>query len=144
MVNSNVNSARENEFKTLIVEDNHSFRQILRDSLETLFPSMVIQEEEDGRAVLRKVNAFIPHLIFMDVQLPGENGLNLTRQIRASHPDINIVIMTSYNTPEYREAAEKCGANCFIEKDGLSWGRIETLVHSFLPGFNMEKRSPTI
>ncbi|MFB3885096.1 MAG: response regulator [Thermodesulfobacteriota bacterium] len=37
-----------------------------------------------------------PNLVFMDIRLPGDNGLELTRKIRISHPDIVIIILTSY------------------------------------------------
>jgi len=132
METSKVSPTRNDGFKTLIVEDSHSFRQTLKDSLQALFPSMVIQEAEDGRMVLQKVDVFLPHLIFMDIQLPGENGLSLTRKIRATHPDIKIIIMTSHNGLEYQEAASQCGANHFIQKDSLDQGQIESLIKSFM------------
>jgi len=41
----------------------------------------------------------------MDVTLPGEDGLELTRKIKADHPGVTIIILTSHDSPEYREAA---------------------------------------
>jgi CheY-like chemotaxis protein len=68
-------------FKILIVEDHSIFRQLLRNVLNELFPSMVI-EGCKGVEVLQKVDSLCPDLIFMDIRLSGENGLDLTRKSR--------------------------------------------------------------
>jgi DNA-binding NarL/FixJ family response regulator len=130
MVSSNRNSSNGYEFKTLIVEDNASFRQYFKENLQIRFPSMVIEEVGDGNEVLPKVEVLSPALIFMDIRLPGENGLQLTKKIKKNHSDIKIVILTSYDLPEYREAAFQYGANSFMTKDSLNWGEIDALIKS--------------
>ena len=130
MVSSNRNSSNGYKFKTLIVEDNASFRQYFKENLQIRFPSMVIEEVGDGNEVLPKVEILSPALIFMDIRLPGENGLQLTKKIKKNHSDIKIVILTSYDLPEYREAAFQYGANSFMTKDSLNWGEIDTLIKS--------------
>ena len=117
---------------TLIVEDNANFRRVLKNNLETFFPSMVIHEAAEGNEALQKVDTFRPELIFMDIGLPGENGLQLTQRIKTSYPDTKVIILTSHDTLEYREAAIRCGANCFITKGSLNWEQLETLVKSLV------------
>ena len=119
------------KLKALIVEGNTSFRVTLKDSLQTLFPSMIVHEAAEGNEALQKVDMFHPELIFMDIRLPGENGLHLTQKIKANYPETKVMILTSYNTQEYREAAARCGANCFVTKDSLNWQLIETFIKSF-------------
>lgn len=114
--------------KILIVEDYASLRQSLKKILYLQFPLTVIEEAADGNEALKKVDTFLPDLIFMDIKLPGENGIHLTQKIKKDHPEIIIAILTSYDSPEYREAAFKCGANWFIAKG--SWKEIEALVKS--------------
>ncbi|RPJ01906.1 MAG: response regulator [Deltaproteobacteria bacterium] len=114
--------------RTLLVEDNANYRQILKDSLKDRFPAMMIEEAADGKEALQKVETFLPHLVFMDIQLPGENGLHLTKRIKADHPDTLIIIVTSYDLPEYREAAFQYGASHFIAKDELNLEEIEAFV----------------
>ena len=115
---------------TLIVEDNANFRRVLKNNLETFFPSMAIHEAAEGNEALQRVDTFRPELIFMDIGLPGENGLQLTQRIKTSYPDTKVIILTSHDTLEYREAAIRCGANCFITKGSLNWEQLETLVKS--------------
>jgi DNA-binding NarL/FixJ family response regulator len=122
--------------KTLIVEDNPSFRQLLKEILDTRFPSMEIIEDPDGKEVLQKVDSLHPDLIFMDIQLPGENGLQLAKKIKGIDPNVTIIILTSYDIPEYREAAFQSGANHFITKNS-STREFLALVESILSGLGL-------
>jgi len=120
--------------KTLIVEDSAIYRKLLKDTLRSRFPSMEIIEAEDGEEAMKKMRAYQPDLIFMDIKLPGENGLELTGKIKAKYPDVTVIILTSYDTPEYREAADRVKADHFVSKGSSSKEGILTLVQSILAG----------
>ncbi len=81
---------------------------------------------------MHQINAHLPDLIFMDIKLPGENGLDITARIKAKYPDVIVIILTSYDTPEYREAAAKAKANHFLAKGSTSREGILTLAESIL------------
>jgi DNA-binding NarL/FixJ family response regulator len=119
-------------FRTLIVEDNPLFRQTILDILSAQFPSMVLEEAADGKTALERIEDALPDLIFMDIKLPGENGLHLTEHIKRRHPEVVVVMLTSYDWPEYREAAYKFGANYFIMKGSSSNKEIVELIESIL------------
>ena len=119
------------KFRILIVDDNGPFRQTLRETLQTCFSTIAIDEAADGGEALQKVGAFLPDLIFMDIRLPGENGLELTKKIKATHPNITILILTSYDMPEYREAAFQYGADRFLAKNSLDRKELKELVKSY-------------
>ena len=118
--------------KTLIAEDNSTFRKLLSTILCDKFPSMIIEEAVNAREVLEKVEHFLPDLVFMDISLPEENGLQLTRKIKTSHPDIVVVIFTNYDIPEYRDAALRFGAKYFIAKSSWTSFQIIELVEAIL------------
>ena len=119
------------EFRILIVDDNCNFRELLKKTLQWRFPTTAIDMAADGGEALRKVDTFLPNLIFMDIQLPGENGLTLTKKIKATRPDIIILIMTFYDTPEYRESAFQCGADRFLAKTSWNSSKLEELVNHY-------------
>ncbi len=131
--------------KTLIVEDNFTFRQMLKEILSSRFPTMEIAEEPDGSNLLGKIDSFHPRIVFMDIRLPGENGLELTKKIKLNYPDIIVVIITSYDLPEYRQAARESKADYFVTKDSPTQDFL-TLVESIFPPngipFNQSKGSP--
>ena len=117
-------------FKILIVEDNMTFRQSLVAVLGTEFPSALVEEAAGGDEVLEKVDSFEPDLVFMDVKLPGENGLELTKKIKGADSGITVIILTSYDLPEYRQAAEAYGADHFVSKGTSTRDEILALVRS--------------
>ena len=118
--------------KTLIVEDNASFREILKEKLRTLSSSMVIFEAAEGNEALAIVDAQKPDLIFMDIQLPGENGIQLTQKIKTRYPNTKVIILTNYDSLEYRQAAIRSGAICYIPKDSLAYVQFEKLIKSLV------------
>ena len=103
-------------FNTLLVEDNVCFRQALSDVLLSYFPLISVDEAGDGEEALSKVEYRRPNLIFMDIQLPGENGLGITKKIKQVYDDIVIVILTTNDLPEYRQQAFRSGADYFLSK----------------------------
>jgi CheY-like chemotaxis protein len=118
-------------FKVLIVEDSNLFRQLLKETLHDRFPSIGIYEATDGVEALRKVEAFLPDLIFMDIRLPGENGLELTKRIKTLHPNMIVIILTAYDLPEYREVSRQY-ADYFFSKGSSTTDNIFALVQSIL------------
>jgi len=103
--------------RILVVEDWAIFREILRTTLQSRFPSMEIFEVTTGEEALEQMEALSPELVFIDIRLPDANGLELTKIIKAKHPEAKVVILTNYDLPEYREAAFHYKADHFIPKD---------------------------
>jgi DNA-binding NarL/FixJ family response regulator len=104
-------------FNTLLVEDNVSYRQTLSDVLLLHFPLIGIDEAGDGWEALCKVEYQRPDLIFMDIQLPGASGLDITKEIKRVYNEIVIVILSSNGQQEYRQQAYRNGADYFLSKD---------------------------
>jgi len=116
--------------RALIVDDYRFFRETLKTRLLERFPSMVIHEAINGKEAMEKINRMPPHLIFMDICLPGLNGLQLTHKIKKDYSDIKIAILTSYDLPEYQQAAKKDGADRFFVKDSLDLKEVIEFVRS--------------
>jgi DNA-binding NarL/FixJ family response regulator len=119
-------------FKTLLIEDNSAFRSIFRERLCFQFPFMKVSEASDGSSALRNIEADPPDLIFMDIDLPDEDGLVLTKKIKEERPDVTILILTSYDSPEYRRTAAEYRADDFLVKDSISTTEIVASVLSIL------------
>ncbi len=118
--------------KVLLVEDSTLFRQLLKETLHDRFPSVEIHEAVNGDEALQKIEAVHPDLVFMDIRLPGENGLEVTRKIKASYPGIVVIILTGFDLPEYRQASSPY-ADYFFSKDSSTTDSIFTLVESIFP-----------
>jgi DNA-binding NarL/FixJ family response regulator len=118
--------------KLLIVDDNSMLRATTRRILESNFPELRIFEAADGKEAFIQIHDHLPQLILMDIRLPGENGLKLTRKIKAKYPKIVIVVFTNHDLLEYREAAFENGAEFFLSKLSPGRGRLIAVVESVL------------
>jgi len=117
-------------FTTLIVEDNSTFRQSLKDMLLERYPIMKFGEASDGAEALEIIKTLLPDLIFMDIRLPGENGLEITRKIKRDYRQARVIILTNYDLAEYRDAAYRYGADFFLPKNSSTLEEITALVES--------------
>ncbi|MBI5583671.1 MAG: response regulator transcription factor [Deltaproteobacteria bacterium] len=102
---------------TLLVEDNHFFRESFKKILNDRFPTMKIIEAENGKEALNRYREFAPDLVFIDINLPDRNGFEISKIIRLEKSRCVIFFLTSYDLPEYRQAAFKNGADFFFSKD---------------------------
>jgi DNA-binding NarL/FixJ family response regulator len=126
----------------LIVDDSAPFRETLKNILLTQFPVLGVAVAKDGQEAVEKTQSQRPELIFMDVKLPGENGFHLTRRIKALCPEIMIIIITSYDSLEYREAAVQSGADLFVSKKTSTAGEIVAALKSLFAdkGVNLDEK----
>ena len=117
-------------YKILIIDSNALFRKSLGKSLCARFPQIEIQESGSGADGLRKVEAFAPQLIFIDIHLSDINGFDFTKKIKTAYPEITIATFTSFDSPEYQSAAAACGVDHLIPKDDWTGNDILSLVES--------------
>jgi len=102
--------------KTLVIEDNENNRYLIGYILKKYGHEVVeATSGEEGVEIALKER---PDLILMDIQLPGMDGLEATRQIRASETNggIPIIALTSYAMTGDKERALKAGCTGYIEK----------------------------
>ncbi len=116
----------------LIIENNDFFRRSFKEILKMYIPSLSVDESADGSDALAKIDQTSPDVVFMDIRLPGKNGLELTREIKGHHPNVVISIFTSYDLPEYRKIAEEYGADYFLLKDTLTGAEIAAMVRAII------------
>jgi CheY-like chemotaxis protein len=103
--------------KLLIVEDNAQMRLEMKSFLSDLAGE--IFECSDGSWALAAYTAHQPDWVLMDIVMKRMDGLEATRQIRAVWPEAKIVIVTSYDDVELKEAASKAGACAYVLKENL-------------------------
>jgi DNA-binding NarL/FixJ family response regulator len=116
----------------LLVEDNASFRNVVRDELLARFSSMKVMEASNGEEAFKGLTSFPADLISMDISLPGQNGIMLTKEIKTLNQDIAVVMLSGYDLDDYRKAAVHSGANAFIGKDSEELAaQISTVVSCF-------------
>ena len=116
----------------LVVEDQEDNRQILRDLLASTGFDMI--EAWDGEAALTVAAAKRPDLILMDIQLPGLDGYEATRRIKADPAlkHIPIIAVTSYALSGDDEKARLAGCDAYVTKP-FSPRELLVKIREFLP-----------
>ena len=111
----------------LIVEDHDAVRRALRDWLEVEFPQCRLIEATSGEEAMALVRSESPRLVVMDITLPGMSGIEATRQIKATSPSVQIVILTVHEGDIYRADATAAGASAYVPKRTMQTELIPTL-----------------
>ena len=115
--------------RVLIVDDHEPFRMAARMVVEATDGFDVVGEAETGEDSVSMAAELAPDLVLMDVNLPGINGLDATRQILAGATDgsgaVVVLLLSTYEEEEYAPRAAECGAAAYIPKAAFGPDRLE-------------------
>lgn len=124
-----------NPFSVCIVDD----RKLFREGLSILFESLPyiknVQEASDGYMFLELLNVFKPDLIFMDIGMPGMDGIETTIQALEKYPDLKIIALSMYADEDYYTRMINAGARGFILKNS-GMKQVEECLENVISGYN--------
>ncbi len=113
--------------RVLIVDDQEPFRLAARMVVDATEGFEVVGEAETGEDSVRMAADLSPDLVLMDVNLPGINGLDATRQILADGAgSVVVLLLSTYEEEEYAPRAAECGAAAYIPKAVFGPDRLES------------------
>ena len=113
--------------RVLIVDDQEPFRMAARLVVETTEGFDVVGEAETGEDSVALARELKPDLVLMDVNLPGINGLDATRQILdGQNEPVVVLLLSTYEEEEYAPRAAECGAAAYIPKAVFGPDRLES------------------
>jgi DNA-binding NarL/FixJ family response regulator len=103
--------------RVLIVDDHGVVRRGLRGFFELLDDIEIVGEAEDGGQAVEQVAALVPDVVLMDLLMPGMDGIEATARIKAEHPEVEVVALTSFIEEERVTSALEAGATGYLLKD---------------------------
>ena len=103
--------------KVLLVDDQTLIRQGIRLLLEIEPDIQVVGQAADGRLALEQVEALHPDVVLMDVRMPEMDGVAATRLLSTSHPEVKVIILTTFEDDETVFEGLKAGARGYLLKD---------------------------
>lgn len=103
--------------RILLVDDHALFREGLSALLSYQDDFTVVGEAEDAGGALAQARLLEPDIVLMDVELPGEDGLEVTRRLKLELPEVTVVMLTVRDDSETLFEAIKAGAQGFLVKN---------------------------
>ena len=111
--------------RVLIVDDQEPFRSVAREVVEAAGDFEVVGEAADGERSVELARDLRPDLVLMDVNLPGIDGAEATRQILAGAAGrTKVLLLSTYEEDEYADTARECGAFAYVPKSAFDPDRL--------------------
>ena len=102
--------------KLVIADDHALFREGVRALLAAHSDLQVVGEAADGSEAIEQVKKFRPHILLLDIAMPGLGGLETTLELKRLAPEVKIVILTQYANKEYLFRFLKAGVSGYVLK----------------------------
>jgi DNA-binding NarL/FixJ family response regulator len=103
--------------RVLIADDQTLFRSGLVRLLDEDPRVQVVGQVADGSEVMEAVEALKPQVVLMDLKMPRLDGVEATRQVVAKHPDVKVLVLTTFDADNYVLQALRAGASGYVLKD---------------------------
>ena len=103
----------------LTVDDQPFFRVAAREVIDATPGFVVVGEACSGAEALGAIDELEPQLVLVDVRMPEMDGIETTRQIKAAHPDITVILISIEDVPNLPTDAHTAGAATFVRKQNF-------------------------
>jgi two-component system, NarL family, response regulator DegU len=107
--------------RIIIVDDHPIFLKGLAEVIQEDQKNCVVDLAHDGQEALQLVKIMRPHLVILDLEMPGMNGLELSRQLEANFPEIKKVMLTMHNNPTALDLAMESNVmGCVLKENAVT------------------------
>lgn len=122
------NRLSSHKIRTLVVEDEEKIAVSICNKIQAVDPMFeIIGRASNGEEALKQIRECCPQVVFTDIAMPVMDGIELSRQIRSSNPNIMIVVISGYSDFTYAQQAIKYGVFNYLLKPLEEDALLETL-----------------
>ena len=104
-------------YRILLAEDHILFRELIKKSLEVIPDIKVVGEVGDGIQLLKSLKILKPHMIILDIGMPGLSGIEAAKTIKQDYPEIKILILTMYKSKDHLKHALYAKVDGYLLKE---------------------------
>lgn len=118
--------------RVLIADDHDIVRGGIRRILEDQEDIQIVGEASDGQKAIQKVRETAPDVVLLDISMPGMDGLDVTKQLKAIDPEVRILILTMHAEEQYAPRLMRAGAMGYVTKHAAPEDLVKAIqvVHS--------------
>lgn len=99
-----------------IVDDSEVIRERLQEMMAEIPGVRIVGQSGDPAEALKAIYRCRPDAVILDIRLPGINGIELLKKIKARQPEIRVIMLTDYPYRQYRQQSLLAGADYFFHK----------------------------
>ena len=114
-------------FRVLIADDHPLFREGMRGRLDRVADIAVVGEAASGEEAVELAHKLDPHVVLMDIKMPGLNGIEATREILHANPHVGVLMLTMFEDDDSVFAAMRAGAKGYLLKDSGGEGVVHAI-----------------
>jgi two-component system, NarL family, invasion response regulator UvrY len=103
-----------------VIDDQASFRMATAAALAAMDEFVMAGECQTGESAIEDIHDGDAGIVLMDIHMPGMGGIEATRRIRAAHPDLMVLLMSTYDVEDLPAGVTDCGAAAYLHKEQLS------------------------
>jgi DNA-binding NarL/FixJ family response regulator len=130
------------EKQALVIDDHPIIRESLKQLLQQTFPSIAIRDCVGSNGILEEICRFPWTFVTLDINLPGQNGLNIIKEVQGCCPQVPIVVFSVFSEDRYTTRALRAGAAAYVSKD-RSASELVDVIKSVIRG-DKKIRQPVI
>jgi DNA-binding NarL/FixJ family response regulator len=113
--------------RVLVVDDNRKYGDLLCRFMSAQPDIHVVGQALDGDEALRLADFLRPHVVVMDLCMPGLDGVATTRLLTIEYPDMRVVALTAHWLPEFERDSREAGASAFVGKGDVDSQLLEAV-----------------
>ncbi len=105
-----------NPIRVLLVDDHAIVRQGVRSVLTNHPDIQIVGEAENAATLFATLGSSQPDVVLLDVRMPGQNGIEITQRVKREHPEIKVIVLSTYDDDEFLLGALRAGAEGYLLK----------------------------
>ena len=109
----------ETPVSVLVVDDQAPFRRAAATVVALTKGFEMVGEARSGEEAETMVEKLSPGLVLMDINMDGIDGIEATRRIKAAHPEVVVVLLSTYAEDDLPSGARTCGAAAYVNKENF-------------------------
>ena len=130
--------------QALVVDDHPIVREGVKELLQRAFPSLEIKDSSGTDEVLKEICASPWAFVVLDINIPGQNGIEIIKKAKVCCPAVPIIVFSLYLERQYGARALRAGAVAYLSKDRSPKDLIETVRMVLEGGFNKKPREANL
>ncbi len=103
----------------LVVDDQAPFRSAMKAVLRRTTEFELVGEAANGSEAIELADQLNPALVLMDINMPGMNGIEATRHLVSTHPDVVVILCSTYDAGDLPAEVATSGARAYLNKENL-------------------------